>query len=235
MASDLQAALGELCVDLVARSAAEKAVTPGADPKVAGLEAEVARQRVVQQEMEHIQQGHGATMSQVQGRLHDVAMQLNPLVEQDKRLVKTINVCGKLTLAGFATTLLGVGVKGLLGPTASVVVAGIGAATLLGSMVTRLHSLARHQDVMARYEPLSRDYEGLDRRKNSLNRAITRAKTRSDEAAAAQSKAQGQLDVLRMAAQPQAQPGTVAVDDGTVTIGGLKVPRKATGLRQTVG
>lgn len=128
----------------------------GEAPEIRELEIEVARHRTVQHEMDRILQAHGGVTGQVQGKLHDLAARINPLVEEDRGVVRKINLCGKIGMGAGLTALVGATGSGLLGPY-SLGVAGIGAAALVGSFLIRTSALRRHQDINARYEALNRN------------------------------------------------------------------------------
>jgi len=223
MAADATFAMAE------ARAAlkAAVAVTGVPDTDAARLEAEVASNRIIAEELQAVAAGHSAALAPVQKRVSDLAGQINPLVAEDRKVVGRIKTFG---LGGLGGLLLASVTSGLgsVHPALSAVPIVCGLAGALG-FVYSIHQRQKHADITAKYEPLNEEYQSSEGMAKHLSRQASRAASRAAQAEAARDKAQGKLDVLRMADAVNGKPrsdGGVNLEDSSVIIGGLRVPRK---------
>lgn len=195
------------------------------------LEAALAHNQNVVLEMDAAAQKASAEIAALQPKKQPLVERINALAEKDQTLVARINRLHRVR--GFATLGM-VGGWFTYAASHSPVAGALAAVGVVTAVVTHLakqNQEFKRQRLHLEYSGATLDLDLIVAQESVYNAEASAARSVAGQAEKAMADARGRLDVLRMARavnQPGPDPNArVTVEEQAVTIGGIRVPKKA--------
>lgn len=220
--------------DVRIRTQAEAAAiaTPLGDatPERHAAEVDLTRQGVLADEWQKFLNGRQSSLAAAQTRMNQAAAVINPLVEQDHKIVPWMNRAG----VAMVPSILGVMVSVTLQKSAPAVALPLGlacGALAVTAGIARAIMGGKHAKVMASYQPAHDQYEQAEKAARHVQQSMDYARPLAAAATTRVQTLESDLQIHRMAEavnheKPPAE--TVRVDEEVVRIGHLNIPKRHT-------